>query len=446
MRIALQRGLSSRHVGLIALGGVIGSSYFLGTGYILGQIGPAAFLAYILGGIISYWVLACLTELAIDAKSQGSFIGYARDFISPTFSIGVGWSYWASWVVYIPSECLATGIILHHFFQSVPEHLFSILCGGVITLINLSKVKLFGEAEFWFSLVKIVLLIGFSVLAFLIFIGAFPTEHFLGTEYLLKNGGFFPNGFILLFFNMVVLLSNFQGSEIIGMTAAELENPRKHIPPILKKVLFRIVGLYLIPTFLLVLIFPWQKADISSGSVFASALEFYGFLTAAHIFNFLIVVGAISCANSGIYATVRCLYALAQQNLAPRKLAATTASGVPLYATLVTLGTMWIILFCTFFFPANKIYTNLLALSGFTGTICWISICWSQLQFRKRAQTRKIIPYGISWFPISTHLAIWIQVLCLLVILISPELRVSFYFGVPVFLLPMLCYKLYTRR
>jgi L-asparagine transporter-like permease len=294
-------------VSLIALGGIIGSSYFLGTGYVLGQVGPCAFLAYILGGILSYWVLACLSELAIEAKSKGSFVGYARDWISPTFACGIGWSYWASWVVYVPSECIAAGIIMHYFFPSIPEHLFSILCGGIITLINFSKVKLFGEVEFWFSLVKIALLIGFSILALLIFLGVFRTDHLVGTEYLLHEGGFFPNGMLILFLNMVVLLF-------------------------------------------------------------------------------------------------------------------------------------------TFFFSAHAIYANLLGMSGFTGTVCWISICWSQLRFRKRMGAKKIVPYGISWFPISTHLAIWIQVLCLFVVILSPELRVSFYFGVPVLLLPMLCYQLYLRK
>lgn len=143
---------------------------------------------------------------------------------------------------------------------------------------------------------------------------------------------------------------------------------------------------------------------------------------------------------------MRCLHSLAKQGLAPRKFTETSVQGVPLYATLVTLSAMWVILICTFSLPSHTVYANLLALSGFTGTICWISICWAQLQFRKRSQTRKIIPYGIGWFPISTHLAIWIQVICLLVLALSPDLRASFYFGVPVFLVPMLCYKLFSVR
>ncbi|MBP9841353.1 MAG: amino acid permease [Simkaniaceae bacterium] len=438
--VRFQRGLKSRHVSLIALGGIIGSSYFLGTGYVLHQVGPFIFLAYALGGLITFLTMSCLTELCVAVPGPGSFISYARHFVSPTWACGVGWSYWISWVVYIPSECLAAGILMHNFVPHVPIYLWAVLFGIVITLVNLINVKAFGEMEFWLALVKITLLIGFSLLAILIFFDLIGTqkEVFIGDKYLLNDGNPFPNGYAIFFINMVVLLSNFQGSEIIGLSASESQHPKRDIPAALKKIVYRIVGFYLIPTFLLALIFPWQKANLA-GSVFADALKSYGLIHLAHVFSFLIIAGALSCANSGLYATVRSLHALATKGMAPKWLSHLNERGVPVKATLVTLAAIWVMLLVSYFFSAHSLYANLLAISGFTGSICWISICWSQLRFRKGLKER-LRTYKIPFFPYLTHFAIWLQVICLLIVAISPELRTSFYFGVPMLIIPMLCY------
>jgi AAT family amino acid transporter len=251
----LHKGLKKRHISLIAMGGIIGSSYFLGTGYVINQIGPAACLAYILGGLIMFLTMTCLAELSTADPMHGSFISYSAKYISPAWACGVGWSYWVSWVVFIPSECLAGGIIMHNYMPEIPVYLWAILFGIVITLVNLAHVSVFGELEFWLSLIKIFLLLSFSVLAIAIFFGFIPIDHTkaIGTKYLLGDGGFFPNGYLILFINMVILLSNFQGSEIIGLTASESDDPMKSIPSALKTINYRIIGLYLIPTFLLAL-------------------------------------------------------------------------------------------------------------------------------------------------------------------------------------------------
>lgn len=440
----LQRGLKTRHLSLIALGGIIGSSYFLGTGYVLNQVGPAAFLAYILGGIISYLTLACLAEMAVASPSQGSFVNSAAKHISSSWACGVGWSYWFNWVIYIPSECIAGGLIMHNFIPEVSPCMWSLLFGAIISLINLSHVSAFGEMEFWLSLVKIALLIGFCVLAVMIFMGwiGSPTPTAIGTRYLLGEGGLFPKGVWVLFINMVILMANFQGSEIIGLTASESENPKVAIPSALKKVAYRIIGLYVIPTFLLVLILPWQEGSVQ-GSAFSLALQKYGLTHVAHIFSFLIITGAISSSNSGLYATIRTLLALCQRRMGPKLLTQVDKRGVPTYATFATVIAVWILLITACFFPAPKLYATLLATSGFTGTICWISICWAQLRFRKHLrQVGAHLTYKVPFFPYLTHLSIWLQVGTLLVVLFEPTLRPAFYFGVPAVIVPILWYKL----
>jgi len=437
----LQRGLKGRHISLIALGGIIGSSYFLGTGYLLEQVGPSAFIAYLLGGFISYLTLACLGELAVSSPAQGSFINSAAKYISPSWACGVGWSYWFNWVIFIPSECIAGGLIMHNFVPDVPIYVWSIALGLIVSFTNLVAVKIFGELEFWLALTKIGILLGFCVLAIIIFTESYHHDEPIGTKYLIGDGGIFPLGVAVLFSNMVFLMSSFQGSEIIGLTASEAVNPKKAIPSSLRKMVYRIVGLYVIPTFLLVLIYPWQEAGLQ-GNIFSMALIKYGFVPYAHIFSFLIIAGTISTANSGLYATVRSLLALCQKGMGPHLLTKINKNGVPINATIATLCAMWALLLICCFVPAHQLYANLLATSGFTGTICWISICWAELRFRK--QSKEIgasLTYKVPFFPYTTYFSIWIQIGTLLLVLLNPSLRSAFYFGMPALVVPMLWYK-----
>ena len=357
----LKKSLKSRHVNLIALGGMIGSSYFLATGYIFNQVGPGVFLAYILGGIITFLTMSCLAELSTADPLEGSFVSYAIKFISPSWGCGVGWSYWISWLVYIPSECLAAGILMHTFWSEISIGHWTILFGALITVINFVHVKVFGEMEFWLAMIKIFLIVSFSFLAILIFFGLLPdhSPNRIGTQYFLDQGGLFPNGFFIVLINMVVLIANFQGSEIIGLAAAESHEPVKCIPKILNSVCYRIIGTYLIPTLLLALIFPWNTANLSQ-SVFVEALSKYGLTVYAKVFSFLIITAAISCANSGLYAAIRSLHSLATHRMAPKFLTSISSAGVPFLATALTCFGIWIMLLCSYFFPSATFYTTLL--------------------------------------------------------------------------------------
>jgi len=445
---SLQRGLSSRHIGLIALGGIIGSSYFLGTGYLLNEVGPCAFLAYVLGGIISYLTLACLAELAVASPSQGSFVHAAATHVSSSWACGVGWSYWCSWVIFIPSECIGGGIIMNSFVPGVPIYIWALFFGLVISLCNIFPVKIFGESEFWLALCKIVLIVGFCLISFCIIFGwmGSPKYSFEQAQFLESVKGLFPNGYSVLFFNMVILMANFQGSEIIGLTASEAHHPEIAVPKSLRKVSYRIIGLYIIPTFLLGLLLPWQEAGLATNA-FSEALEKYGLTTFASIFSFVIITGAISSANSGVYATIRTLLALAERGMAPTFFRRISVSGVPVFATIFTLIAVWGLLFFSVFGSADSIYAKLLAISGFTGSICWISICWSQLHFRRHfKEVGAKLTYRMPLYPYLTHFAIWLQVFILLVVLWNPDTRVSFYFGCPAVVVPIVLYKYFAKK
>jgi AAT family amino acid transporter len=444
----LRRGLKERHVQLIALGGIIGSGYFVGTAYVVGPCGPGAVIAYLLGGLLVYMVMVCLGELAAHIPVGGSFVGYASDFIHPVWGCGVGWSYWLTWVTFVPAEMIAAGTIMHGFLPSLPAWAWAVLFGILITAINLLYVGAFGEAEFWLALVKIVAIVMFAVLAALILFGAVGTEGPLGTRLLLGDGGFLPNGLWAVMTTMVIVLVNFQGSEIIGIAAGESQDPARTIPHAVKAVSTRIIVLYVIPVLLLVSIFPWREVA-PERSVFADALARHGFPWAAALFSVVVLSAAVSSSNSGLYATSRAVHALARQAMAPRWLSRLSASGVPRNAVLVSIGGCWIGILAFTVDTSGRLYEILLALSGFTGGLAWISICWSQLVFRRRLERLGLdaakLPYRAPGFPWFTHVAIWLQLACLLGQAFNPRLRTSLYVSLALLAVPMLWYAVWGK-
>ncbi|GBF31874.1 histidine transport protein [Desulfocucumis palustris] len=445
----LKRGLKPRHLQLIALGGIIGSCYFLGTGYVVESTGPAAVLAYLLGGLLVYMVMVCLGELAVHIPISGSFVNYANDFINPTWGCGVGWSYWTTWVTYVPSEMIAAGIIMNNFVPAVPTVYWALFFGALITVINLAYVGTFGELEFWLALIKIVAIIMFIVMAVLIFFGVIGEQGFAGSTHLFSDGGLFPMGIWAVFLTMVIILVNFQGSEIIGLAAGESQEPEKTIPKAIKNVSIRIIVLYVVPVALLVSIIPWNKAGLEE-SVFAMALNSHGFKWAGALFSFVVLTAAISCSNSGLYATSRAMYSLAKEGMAPRLLAKVNKRGVPYNAIIFSVAGCWIGVIAFTIDKSEMLFTYLLALSGFTGAMAWISICWSQLKFRRRLESQNYdinkLKFKVPFFPYFTHFAIWVQLACLVIVALNPDLRASLYVGLPMLILPMIWYHVWGKK
>jgi AAT family amino acid transporter len=442
----LRRDLKPRHLQLIALGGIIGSGYFLGTGQVLSSVGPAAVLSYVLGGAIIICVMLCLGELAVASPVSSSFVTYARQLISPAWACGVGWSYWLTWVTYVPAEMIAAGIIMESFFPAVDKFWWSLLFGLLITAINLFYVKAFGEVEFWLSLIKIAAILLFVVLGIAILFGIFGAHEFLGTSVLLAEGGFFPKGYWAVLTTMVLVLVNFQGAEIIGLAAGESENPTRSIAVAIRNVTWRIIALYVVPLLLVVTIFPWREADLQQ-SVFAAALNHYGLRWAGGFFSFVVLTAAVSCSNSGLYGCARAIYALGREGLAPRWLGRTNRFGVPHNATLFSIAGCWVALMLQAFDP-ESMFVKLLAVSGFSGAIAWISICWSQLNFRRRVEASgqgHTLRFKVPLFPYLTYFGIWAQVACLVLMVFSDDLRDPLFIGIPALLVPMIWYQIRNR-
>ncbi len=444
----MNRGLKNRHLQMISLGGIIGSGYFLGTGYVLEKAGPASILAYLLGGVIVLCVMLCLAELAVAKPVSGSFVTYAKENISSTWACGVGWAYWLNWIVYVPSEMIAAGIIMNKFIPDVSQLWWSVLFGLIVTMINLFHVDKFGESEFWLAIIKIIALVAFSIVSILICLGLVGGHEILGTSILLGSGGFAPNGYWSIILTMVIILVNFQGSEIIGLAAGECREPEKSIPIAVRNVTWRIVALYIIPISLLISILPWDQATLEE-SVFAAALNHYGLNEFGAIFAFVVLTAAISCSNSGLYGSGRALHALAKLGMAPKVLGALNKNGMPQNSVLLSVCGCWLVILIYTFDASSTAYTYLLAVSGFTGAMAWISICWSQYNFRCKiiaAGLENTLKYKTPFFPYLTLFGIWIQVICLAVIAFTPDLRSTLYVGIPMMVVPMVWYKIKKHK
>ncbi len=428
--VDLQKGIHPWMANLIALGGIIGSCYFIGSGWLIQEMGVSAAFAFIFGGALVFIVMQSFAELLVNIPRRGSFVSYSREFISPIWAIGTGWSYWFNWVCYIPAEALAAGIIMNELFGEIGFLTFggtnytgftwAVIFLIIITVINLKHVEGFGYIESILALLKIFAIVVFVIVAFLLVIGVIGSEP-IGFSIGFPDGNLsyetlFPAGWFPLLSYLVIILVNFQGTEIIGLAAAETRDPETTIPKACRQVAYRIVAIYVIPIILLVLVISRNDSGLD-GSMFAAALDNWG--TALNMpwlkwiaagFAVIVLTAAFSCANSGFFGTVRSLYALAVEGLAPKKFAKLNKSGVPSNATYFTLALCWVVLIINIFFGETNAFAVLISVSGFTGTICWMSICLSQVVFRKRVLARG---YALSDLKSKAPMAPFLPLFCL---------------------------------
>jgi AAT family amino acid transporter len=446
----LKRGIRPWMANLIAIGGIIGSAYFIGSGYLVSQLGPSVILLYAIGGLIIWTVMQSFAELLVNVPRQGNFISYSAEFISPTWAVGTGWSYWFNWCAYIPSEAVAGGIIMHVFVPHVPIVLWAVAFLVMITVLNLIHVGGFGWVESTLALVKIGHNIAFCAVAALIVFGVIGTAGFIGTSIAFPPNtslcdDIFPAGAFVLITNLAIILVNFQGSEIVGLAAAETQNPEKTVPKACRQVVHRILRVDIIPILLLVLIIPFAEAGIED-SVFSMALAKYGSRKWRRSSPSLSSPPRSPAPTAGF--TGRSAHWLSLEGMAPRFLSKLNRHCVPMVGTLVTLACCWIVLSLWWFTNGEgELYLWLLSVSAFTGAVCWISICWAQVVFRRRIHERGytdadiIAPAPFSpWMPVL--IGVVLEVIALVVLAFNPDLAGSLYLSVPVVFVPMIIYWL----
>jgi amino acid transporter, AAT family len=397
----LKKGLLPRHVQFIALAGMIGTGIFKGSSDTLNIAGPSVVFAYLLGGLLLFIVMTALAEMAIVYPNLNvqhlvyKAFGFHVSFI-------VGWLYWINWIIVTIVEILAAGSFLQFWFPSVPLWLLSFFCTVLIVGINLFQVKYYGEIEFWFAGIKIVALTAFIILGFCILLGIIPSNIHDPVSNYTEHGGFFPHGIGGMLSAFLVVMFSYGGAELIGVAVKETKDAEKVLPKVIKGTMWRVILFYILPILIICGLMPWNKVT-GEESPFVQVFSITGLPGAAHIMNFVLITAVLSAANSGIYATSRTLYSMAQSGEAPKRFLKISKQGIPINCIIVTALCIMFGVFLAYMTP-DQVISYLMTIPGFTILLLWTSICLAQLKLRSQY---KVKPYfQVKWFPYTTILAV----------------------------------------
>lgn len=324
----LKRDLKNRHVQLIAIGGTIGTGLFLGSGKSIHMAGPSIIFAYLIIGIALFFVMRALGELLLSNSSYTSFTEFAAEYIGPWAGFVTGWTYWFCWIMTAMADIIAVGLYMQYWFD-IPQWIPAIACLVILLGLNLLTVKLFGELEFWFAIIKVVTIIALIVVGIVLIVIGFQTD--TGTVALSNiwsYDGLFPNGASGFLFSLQLVVFSFVGVELVGVTAAETADPKKNIPSAINKIPMRILLFYVGALAVILCINPWNQLNASS-SPFVEVFTLVGIPLAAGIINFVVLTSAASACNSGLFSTSRMLFSLSKDENAPSKLAKLNKHAVP---------------------------------------------------------------------------------------------------------------------
>jgi len=301
----LKRGLSTRHMQLIALGGSIGVGLFYGSSSTIQMAGPSILLAYLIGGLVIFTIMRALGEMAVEEPVSGSFSTYANKYLGRFAGFLSGWTYWFMWIVVGMAELTVVGVYINYWFPDIPQWVTALVVLVFMTLVNLANVKAYGEFEFWFAMIKVVAIIGMIVLGLaIIFFGVGNHGGAIGFDNLWAHGGFMPNGFHGILMSLVLVMFSFGGVELVGISAGEAKNPSKSIPSAINNIVWRILIFYIGALGVMMVIYPWNEVG-SEGSPFVQIFDYVGIPAAAHIINFVVITAAMSAFNSGLYGSFK---------------------------------------------------------------------------------------------------------------------------------------------
>jgi len=410
-----------------------------------------------------YFLMTSLGEMAAYMPSAGSFHVYGSNFVDPAFGFALGWNYWFSWAVTIAVELAAAAIIMHYWFPATPGWIWSASFLAIIVLLNYFSVKGFGEAEYWFSLLKVITIIGFIIIGLMMIIGIMhgPVENGMhaGLEVFNTKGGPFVGGLPAFVSVSMIVGFAFQGTELIGVAAGEASNPSTSIPRAARQIFWRILMFYMLSILVISMILPYNDPSLLKNgmtdvgaSPFTLVFKRAGLAAAASLINAAILSAVLSTGNSGMFASTRMLYTMAHKGMAPRCFGVLTKHGVPrnaLYATTAVAG----LCFLSSLFNNNDVYLWLLNAAGMTGFIAWLGIAICHYRFRRAMQTQGIdlavLPYRAKWFPFGPLFAF---ALCMVIMLgqdytaftgttVDWNGIIATYIGIPLFLIFWLGYK-----
>jgi L-asparagine transporter-like permease len=441
----LQKSLSSRHVSMIAFGGIIGAGLFVGSGASIATAGPAIVISYMIAGAIIFMVMRMLSEMASSHPGLGSFTEYARVGLGDWAGFTTGWLYWFFWVIVVGIEAIAGAGIIR---QYIDLPLWAVAGGLVIimTAVNLMSARSFGEFEFWFASVKVAAIIGFIVIA-AGSLGLHPPVqgHPFGNLYM--HGGFAPKGWVAVMAGVTSVIFALCGAEIATIAAAESKEPDRAVARLTNSVVARILLFYVGSLFLIVAVMPWDefKPGISP---FATVLARIGIPAAAQIMNLVVLTAVLSCLNSGLYVSSRVLYSLGLKGECPLPLIKLGRSGVPtgsiLLGALIGFGAS-----LSSIFAPDTIFAFLLNASGATMLMIYLIMAGAQIALRRRLDKQPLADRAVikMWFfPWLSYITIAAVTAVLVAMAFISDLAIQLYTSILSFAVTLGCFFLFRKK
>ncbi|EHK4723017.1 phenylalanine transporter [Salmonella enterica] len=403
----LQRGLQNRHIQLIALGGAIGTGLFLGIGPAIQMAGPAVLLGYGVAGIIAFLIMRQLGEMVVEEPVSGSFAHFAWKYWGPFAGFLSGWNYWVMFVLVGMAELTAAGIYMQYWLPDVPTWVWAAAFFIIINAVNLVNVRLYGETEFWFALIKVLAIIGMIGFGLWLLFSGHGGEH-ASIDNLWRYNGFFATGWHGLLLSLAVIMFSFGGLELIGITAAEARDPQKSIPKAVNQVVYRILLFYIGSLVVLLALYPWVEVK-SNSSPFVMIFHNLDSNVVASALNFVILVASLSVYNSGVYSNSRMLFGLSVQGNAPILSGAITS----------------LVVLINYLLP-QKAFSLLMALVVATLLLNWIMICLAHLRFRAAMRRKgRETQFKALFYPAGNYLCIAFLALILVLMCTMDDMRLS---------------------
>lgn len=405
---SLKKELNQRHILFIALGSAIGTGLFLGSATTIRMAGPSVLLAYIIVGLAAFLTMRAMGEMILHAPHLKTFGSFAGHFISPMAGFVTGWSYVFHMAVVCLADITAFATYMQFWYPDVSAWIWTLALACFICAINLATVKIYGELEFWLSIIKVLAILTIiSGGIYLIATGfsAVPNtiEH---SHHLAPLSYWFPHGLLGFIQCLPIVFFSFSGIEIIGITAAEAKNPEVSIPKAINTIPFRIIFFYVLTLAVLISIYPWDQIGLN-GSPFVTTCEALGIHSAANILNIIVITAAVSAINSDLYGASRMIHSLAEEGHALKHLNKLTKKGVPIYAVFVMLTVLVSgILFN--YFGHEGLFILMASIAAFISLVSWFMIVLSQLCMRLKmpASERKNIKYPVPFWPMSSVLTL----------------------------------------
>ncbi|EOC6800943.1 amino acid permease [Klebsiella pneumoniae] len=391
----LKRGLKNRHIQLIALGGAIGTGLFLGSASVIQSAGPGIILGYAIAGFIAFLIMRQLGEMVVEEPVAGSFSHFAYKYWGGFAGFASGWNYWVLYVLVAMAELTAVGKYIQFWWPEIPTWASAAVFFIAINAINLTNVKVFGEMEFWFAIIKVV-----AVVAMILFGGWLLFSGNGGPQATVRNlwdqGGFLPHGFYGLVMMMAIIMFSFGGLELVGITAAEADNPEQSIPKATNQVIYRILIFYVGSLAVLLSLLPWTRVTADT-SPFVLIFHELGDTLVANALNVVVLTAALSVYNSCVYCNSRMLFGLAQQGNAPKALLSVDKRGV----------------------PVNTILVSALVIN-------WAMISLAHMKFRRAKKQQGVVTrFPALFYPLGNWLCLLFMAAVLVIMLMTPGMAIS---------------------